>query len=194
MTTKGLASDCTVLVLSDFSAINPILQSMRAPGFLPDWAELETANFLNGIALGTAGNQIAKALPPSPSFPAAPSFRNRLACSRLLLWNYFPFLRDGSTSVGMVGLPAINPGWIALCNELLCRFVKATRARQVIIACNQVLRTAIGTPACLPPSMPVYHLRHPRSWTNPIVRAVDPVMLRDLLLNRYHLPMTDFDE
>jgi hypothetical protein len=178
----GIAVNSTVLVLSDYSAIEPIVRSMWQKRFSSDWAESETADVLAGKSLGTAGNQIAKAILPIAGLPSSALFSGCLAGTRLLLWNYFPFLRDDNVSVGMVGLPLVNPHWIDYCNTLLCRFVAATNARQVILACNETLRVEIRkTINCLPPGMPVHELRHPRSWTNRYVAKVDPAKFRNLL-------------
>ncbi|MDQ2866793.1 MAG: hypothetical protein M3R59_00020 [Verrucomicrobiota bacterium] len=167
-----------VLVLTDYYPLKHVVGEMSAlPG--QDWAAVETENFQNARNLGLTGNNLFKAL-----FADQRSIKEvrmlgqegiikKFADERLLIWNYFPFMRGGSDCEGMSGLPKPSDcSWISYCDNLLLQLLHFVNASHVLFAMNQQVKEARSNCQCVPNTndvlksegISVHSIAHPRSW------------------------------
>lgn len=136
---------------------------------------METSNFLEARNLGLTGTNLLKVLLEKNSIEEVrktgiAGISEAFSKHRLLIWNYFPFLRGGSHCEGMNGLPdATKYEWIRYCDEQLGKFLKCVNADRVLFATNQGVKEAreACVKKCETSTFDVrrYHsLPHPRSW------------------------------
>jgi hypothetical protein len=173
----GVPKDCTVLVLTDYY---PFAGSECSHS---DWAESVTQSILQGQVNGRSSTivQLFDALFGKRRwFEQHQVISDGIQEKRLLLWNFFPFLRGGSIPTGSSGLP-FSGDWRLHCWHLLSRFVEAVGAAQVVLACSQAMLPLAGpkvgavnqlvvnvpgvnTPLPLLGGQKLFRISHPSSW------------------------------
>lgn len=164
-----------VLVLTDYSDLKSVIGEM-AVLMGQDWAEVETGNFFKAKNLGLTGTNLFKCLLGKDSIREGQALAEKISnisnafgSRKLLLWNYFPFLRGGNDCEGMDGLPdPLNCDWIRYCDGLLLRFLQCVNADRVIFAANRGVKKArancVGKVSSFAGAFPIYDLDHPGSW------------------------------
>jgi hypothetical protein len=126
-----------VLVLTDYYPLKLLLGQMSVL-IGQDWASIAAANFLAAKELGLTELNLVRAVTEKNSIKEVQkmgSLAHAIAKHRLLVWNYFPFLRGGSECEGAAGLPDLsNPLWLSYCDRLLAQFLRCVDAAEVILA------------------------------------------------------------
>jgi len=128
-----------VLVLTDYYPLKLLLGQMSVL-IGQDWASIAAANFLAAKELGLTELNLVRAVTEKNSIKEVQKMGEGFISScfakhRLLVWNYFPFLRGGSECEGAAGLPdPSNPLWLSYCDRLLAQFLRCVDAAEVILA------------------------------------------------------------
>jgi hypothetical protein len=179
-TNRTLPQKPSVLVLTDYYPLKHLIGEM-ALLLNQDWGAIVTDKFLSAKELGLTERNLFKTVLNRTSIRDVRELDEQkiaaeFANYRLLVWNYFPFLRGGFECEGMSGLPQNNCDWILYCDERLADFLKCVDAYRIILAMNGEVKAA--RVLCLKKSKSTLQqsidsgkyvcrdFSHPRSWTS----------------------------
>lgn len=172
----------TVLVLTDYSDIGGVIgEIMRySPN---DWAEVELSAFFKPKSMGRSGDNLRKLIIGkdfSLENPEAEELMGNLPLKiqqhRLLLWNYFPFLRG--IGVGCTGgwarmlpkNPTHRAAIFSACDDFLHEFLRCVNAKKVVIAVAGDLWSARPTGTTSTFRSPLVRINHPYVWGQQDIR------------------------
>ena len=161
----------TVLVLTDYGPLLHFVGELIACQG-SDWAANCVLQFLKAENLGAPGINIVKATCGAESIETIRKsdgvLEKSFAAKRLLIWNYFPFFRGGTSAEGCAGLP--NPikrlDWLKACDCYLDSFLMAVKADNLVWACNKEVQEARRSLALAHELHGIVKaMKHPCRWT-----------------------------
>lgn len=173
------ATGCTVIVLSDY------YQFGNGSGFVVtgDWGLDETCAVLGGNIAGgdrTTRNLFDCLFGRGRWKGDNENIVNDIVAQRVLLWNFLPMFRGGTSATASNGVPPASRHWVKTCWNFLAEFVHAVQAANVVLACSRdhlrIQRSGVALPSTsitvrnlgtmtLPGCVrSVWRLNHPYSW------------------------------